>query len=431
MAEDRVRQRGVDVVVVVRRLVVRVRILRGDAKLDPVHRDELDRERALRLVIDIGSAAQSSAAERPVFVIVASVHVIRHAGRPTADASRVCARIAGLEQPGRERLRDHLVGLQRLAVEGAQLRHRRHVEPLGEGLGTDRIEGVRLHPTCVRHVAPGGVVRKPLLSDEVPPWRSPDPLLGEDLDHAGRRFSAVQGGRGRSFQDFDVVDRLGVDVVQPRRSAAAARADPVGVAEPAPSIHPHAVDVHDRLIRLREARGAADPDLRTFAGEAAGGEYGHGGVAGGELLRDVDHGRVAQLRSVNRADGVAKLALLRFRASAGHDHDVESHGGATQLEIGVGDLAGGRRDLPGSGRVPDAPRPQLHIPGAYRELVAALPVRERPEVGTRDIDAHTIDRSARERVDHRAANRPRPLGVGEWGEEAHGKGGDAQNEGRT
>ena len=42
MAEDRVRQRGVDVVVVVRRLVVRVRILRGDAKLDPVHRDELD-----------------------------------------------------------------------------------------------------------------------------------------------------------------------------------------------------------------------------------------------------------------------------------------------------------------------------------------------------------------------------------------------------
>ena len=161
-----------------------------------------------------------------------------------------------------------------------------------------------------------------------------------------------------------MVDRLGVDVVQPRRSAAAARADPVGVAEPAPSVHPHAVDVHDWLIRLGEARRAADPDLRTFAGEAAGGEYGHGRVAGGELLRDVDDGGVAQLRSVNRADGVAKLALLRLRASPGHDHDVESHGGSTQLEIGVGDLAGGHRYLVGSGRIPDAPCTQLRVPRA-------------------------------------------------------------------
>src|SRR5205823_2473074 len=108
--------------------------------------------------------------------------------------------------------------------------------------------------------------------------------------------------------DFDVVDRFRIDVVQPRRRTAAARANVV--AESAAAVDTDAIDIYDRLIRLRQTRGSADADLSAFTGETARRENRDGGIAGGKLLRQIAHRCVAQRARVDRADRVAELALL-------------------------------------------------------------------------------------------------------------------------
>src|SRR5207248_11378997 len=138
----------------------------------------------------------------------------------------------------------------------------------------------------------------------------------------GRGFGAVQGRRRGALEHLDALDRLGVDVVEARGAAPAAGANVI--AEPARAVHAYAVHVHDRLVRLRQARSAADPDPGALTGHRARGEHGYAGLAGGELLREVGHRRVAQPAHVARRDRVAQLALLGFGAGAGADDHVEA-----------------------------------------------------------------------------------------------------------
>src|SRR5690606_8103127 len=96
--------------------------------------------------------------------------------------------------------------------------------------------------------------------------------LREDLDHAGRRFRPVQGGRRGSLDDLDAVDVVRVDVVErahrDERAAASGEIRSVDGRERAVH-HAHAVDVDDRLVGHGHRRVAAKADLLALADLAA------------------------------------------------------------------------------------------------------------------------------------------------------------------
>src|SRR5439155_2585702 len=204
-------------------------------------------------------------------------------------------------------------------------------------------------------------------------------------------------------------DGLGVDVVEPRWSASATRPDPVWIAESAAAVHAHAVHVHDRLVRLREAGGAADPDLGAFPGQATAGKHRYGRVAARELLGYVRDRRVAQCGGVDRGHGVPELALLGFGPRAGHDDHVERDRGLAQFEVGVCGLARADGRLLNDRSVPDPASAQLHLARAHAELIPAVGVREGAELGPGDVDLDAVHRAFGECVSHLPANRARAL----------------------
>ena len=188
-------------------------------------------------------------------------------------------------------LLEDVEGLDRPAVKRAELGRRRDMDP--EAHLSGRGDRVRGHPAHVRRVPGLGIVREPQLGHEVEAWGTTRTLFREDLNHAGRGLRAIERRRGRTFQDLDVVDRLRVDVVEPRRSSAAAGADPVGVPEATAAIHPHAIHVHDRFVRLGQTGGRADPDLRPLTGESSARQHRNRGIAGRQLLGQVGDRRIA------------------------------------------------------------------------------------------------------------------------------------------
>src|SRR5690606_10374408 len=112
---------------------------------------------------------------------------------------------------------------------------------------------VALRPHVAHAVEPGGDLRRPAR-------RAGRALLGEDLDHAAGRLGAVQRRGGRTLDDLDALDVRGVDVVEWRGDLPRGRVRGRGAA-----VDPHAVHVHDRLVALRDAVVAAQPDRAARA----------------------------------------------------------------------------------------------------------------------------------------------------------------------
>ena len=194
---------------------MRVDVLRGNVDLHAVHRKDFQPRGSLGAVVDVGRGAERFAAERPVVTGVSAIDVVRDPRRAAADRAGIGAVVPCLEQLVYEALLDQLVRLQRAAIECAQLRGRRHMETLNQGFGADRRQRVGQHPPGIGCVPSGGVRREPLLGHEVPARRAARPLLREDLDDARGRLRPVQR-RGRcAFENLDMIDRLGVDIVEP------------------------------------------------------------------------------------------------------------------------------------------------------------------------------------------------------------------------
>ena len=96
------------------------------------------------------------------------------------------------------------------------------------------------------------VLRGAVFAEERPARLAALAFLRRDVDDAVRRFGAVErGGRG-SLEDVDVLNLVGVDVIETRRASGAARRR-IGV-------HFDAVDIHDRRVTERERRLAANAD---------------------------------------------------------------------------------------------------------------------------------------------------------------------------
>ena len=98
---------------------------------------------------------------------------------------------------------------------------------------------------------------------EIPRRLSDRALLGDDLDHAVRRFGSVERRRGRTLHDLDALDVVGIEVVPARRRRGAEAL--VLHAGRLRVVDAYAVDVDERLIREREARDAANADRRAGA----------------------------------------------------------------------------------------------------------------------------------------------------------------------
>ena len=367
------------------------------------------------LVIVLGGA-EIGAAPGAVLFLHPHVHEVGYGGRAPADRGGRVAVDAGLEQRRHERPRKRHIWLHGAAVKLTQIVGELHGLRLTFLLCRCRIRqprdaiaevGVAGEPP-VGFVAVLGEVGEPDLGREIEPRGATRPCPREDLNHAGRRLSTVQRRGGGALQDLDPLDRLGVDVVDPRGIPAAAGADIVP--PPAAAIHPHAVHVDDRFGRLREAGGAADADPRPLARQPAGGQNGDAGLAGRELLGDVLNRGVDEVARVDRRDRVGHLASLGFGASAGHHDSVETDRRRGQLEVHDRDLAGRHCHPLGGAGVADAPDPQLHAPGGQVQLVLPNGIGQRTQVGARHENLDAVHRSLVDPIGHRSADGSRALG---------------------
>ena len=139
--------------------------------------------------------------------------------------------------------------------------------------------------------------------------------LGDDLDHARRRLGSVEGRRGRTFDDFDTLDVLGVDVVQRAAPGSSRVAAAVVIRVP---------------ILWTQAEGIVDPDaVHVDKG----------------LVTDQDAGEATDINGRSRPE------------APGTSGEVEAGRSCSQhlLHGGDGDLCGDRCRVNDSNRVPDRP----------------------------------------------------------------------------
>ena len=256
LTKNRRRNGAENVVVVSRGFVTRIHILRIDSDSYVARRHHHDRCRALHFSVQVACRTQLAVAEGSIFALKASVDEVRHRCRPTAHRARVGAVVAGLEEGGDNLPLEHLIRLDWRAVElgeiiGELRRLPAAVFLRGSGVGEprDAVGHVGVpRKSGVRFVTACRVIGDSLLRNEIKARRSLRPRFCKNLNHTGGRLGPVQRrGRG-ALQDLDPLDRIGIDVVQPRRRAAAARSDVV--TEAAATVDAYTVDVHDRLVRL-------------------------------------------------------------------------------------------------------------------------------------------------------------------------------------
>src|SRR5258705_454618 len=398
LAEDRRRNRAEDVVVVRRRHVEPIDVLRIHFHLHVGGREDHDARRTLGKAIEIVRGPEVAVPERTVVMAVASVHVVRDRARAAAHRPRKRVRVTGFEQV----VRDDVPGEGRERLDG------RAVE-LTQASGL--CVGAGKAP--VRHVAILRETRDALLGHEIKLGRAARSLLREYLNHPGRRLRAVQGGGGGAFQYLDVLDGLRIDVVEARRITAAASADVVP--EAAAAIHAHAVHVDDRLVWLRQARGAADANARAFTRQAAGRQDADSRLSCREHFRHVVDRRGLELIRIDRRDGVAELAALGCDARARDDDRIESDRPLRHREI-----RGHRRVRRNGHRlvtaaVPDVTDAQDDLAERYVELVLPGGVRQRAEIRAEHADLGSVQRALSRRVDDRAFYRAGRLRRGREG----------------
>ena len=260
LGEEGHRVRRVDAVVVLGDLVVRVRVQHVRLELERPRRGETETQGALIAVVDIlhvEAAGRRRGGVLPVEVLRRERSVLAIAAQRTEIGDQ--RRAAGY-------LTRHGGCLSRL-------------EQLRRDVSAERGERVDLHAVVLRQTCrlgvraceaplrldPAlGVALHRLLHIERPLGRADDAALRRDEQDAVRRLGAVERGRRRALEYFDLLDRHGIDVIEARGSPAAAGADEAG-AEAAAIVDPHTVHVDDRLVRLRERRAATDADARAFA----------------------------------------------------------------------------------------------------------------------------------------------------------------------
>ena len=275
---------------------MQVREHRRGPELQPRAREQRDVRRAEGLAIVVvreRRAVDAVDREGSVLAIEARGDVVDH-GLPAAiHVRRVVGVIARFEEIVDVVRLEHLERRDRPAVDcaqpvrdsdrrpaGCRLRGRRPGERRGVSdarreVGVAREAGKRLVRAPRR-------AREALIHPEAELRRPRRALLGEDLNHARVRLAAVQrGGRG-ALEDLDPLDRLWIDVVQPRRRTAAPGAR---VRKPAAIVHAHPVQVHDGLVVLAQAGVATDADAGPFAHEAGGREHLHPRLARRDRLR--------------------------------------------------------------------------------------------------------------------------------------------------
>ena len=173
MAEDRVRQGRVDVVVVVGRLMVRIHVYRCEVDLHPIGGEHLEGRRSLGLAVPARRRTELGSAEWSVLSVVTPVDVVGDARRAATHRCGVGSRVTRLEQVLDEVALEHLEGLEPRAVVPEE-----HSEPT-RGRGVPRKPGFR----CV---ARERVTGDRLLGHEVPAWRASRPPPRKKLDDACR-----------------------------------------------------------------------------------------------------------------------------------------------------------------------------------------------------------------------------------------------------
>ena len=320
--------------------------------------------------------------KRTIVMAVAPVDVVRDGARPAADRAREVVGIPGFKD----------VVCDNVSRERLEFRDCRPVELTQSG-GLS----IRASKTPVGHVAALREVRDILLGREIERRRAARALLRENLNHAGRCFRAVQCRGGWTLQDFEALDRFGIDVVQARRIAAPARTDEI--AEAAAAVHAYAVDVDDRLIRLRQAGGAADADACAFARQPARREDADAGLARREHLGHVGDRRGLKLAGVDGRDRVAEFATLCGDTGAGDNDGVQPDRHRRHREVGRDGRVGRDADGLVAAAVTDAANPHDHLPERHVELILARGIRERAEVRSDDRDLRAVQRALGRRVD--------------------------------
>ena len=218
--------------------------------------------------------------------------------------------------------------------------------------------------------------------------------LGEDLDHARRRFGAVQGGGRGALDDLDALDVVGIDVVQRARDVIAAaeiRSRGGNVLRVPVAAKSHAIHIDERLIAHRDAHVAAESDHRARAGTRGAGHHRHAGRAPLKQLTYVLR-RLRHLGHVDLGDRVAHFALARSTGCAGDDDGVELEDLLAQGEILGNGLAGDERERALDGTIAQHLGTNAVLPDRQiAEGVAAVVGRERAERRVDEPHLRSID----------------------------------------
>ena len=310
------------------------------------------------------------------------------------DTRRVGLVVPGLENVFHESALEHLI---RRDVGPTRRVTINFVDAVGLGLisGESRVRVIGV-----------GVLRDSLIDAEAESRRSGTAPLGEDLDYAVGRLTAVQRrGRG-AFQDLDAFDRLGTDVVQTGRCGCR-RAD---VGATTAVVDADTVHVHHRLVRHRETARPADADPRARARDTARRGHGHRRLTSGQRLGERLHRRVVDARHVYRGNRVAQLFLLD-RGSGSRYHDrFECNHGLPHLEVQLQRLGCGESCGRRCARIPDHADPEIDVANRdIQNLVRAVVICYGRQARIEHMDLNAHDRVSRTGLRHDPTDRSSSL----------------------
>ena len=236
--------------------------------------------------------------------------------------------------------------------------------------------------------------------------------FGEDLDHAGGCFRAVQRCRGRPLDDLDPLDVLRIDAVE--------RAGHIVVAPPrvpdrrhvlgeARAANPHPVDVDQGLVGLghRDVAAKADHGSAPHAGRTL--RNGHARHARLKQRIHICRRRHHVLLHVEQGDRVADFTPSRGPGRSGHHDLVETQCLGRQREVLL-ESASRHRDLRVRRGVPDALGAQGIVTRRHvQDDEAAIVTGQRSEAGTDQEHLHRahgpLARGIRDRTGDRAVLR--------------------------